>query len=116
MVFIKKNIFKNFKTNFLLVLVFTTCTSLFAQDFTISGKVYEANSQEELIGANIVLLQLKDSTQVKGTSSDIDGSYLLQNVSTGKYILKVSYIGFATIYKNLTLFDSDLKNIDFQLF
>jgi hypothetical protein len=113
--FIKKNFFEKLKSNFLLVLVFTTSTSLFAQDFTISGKVYEANSQEELIGANIVLLQLKDSTQVKGTSSDIDGSYLLQNVSTGKYILKVTYIGFTTIYKNLNLVESDLKNIDFQL-
>lgn len=115
MVFISQEISENLKKVFLLLLVITTSTSLFAQGFSLSGKIYDNTSQEDLIGANIVLLQSKDSIQLKGSTSDIDGSFLLQNVNQGNYILKVSYIGFSTVYINLILTDSDLKNINVEL-
>ncbi len=55
----------------------------------ISGKVYDAKTNEAIIGASILV---KNSTT--GTVSDIDGNYQL-SVSS-KAILVVSFIGFTT--------------------
>lgn len=103
------------KIHLLLILFFTFSSTVVAQSFSISGKILDAANQEELIGANILLLQQSDSIQIKGASSDIDGSFFIQNVKNGEYILKVSFIGFTTIYKNLQLIDKDLKYINVQL-
>ncbi|HUH74019.1 MAG TPA: TonB-dependent receptor [Chitinophagales bacterium] len=107
--------FERVTKKLLLVLILISSIQLSAQEFSISGKIYDATNQEDLIGANIVLLQSKDSIQIKGTSSDIDGSFLLQNVNAGKYILKISFIGFSTVFKNLQLINNDLKNINIEL-
>jgi outer membrane receptor protein involved in Fe transport len=45
--------------------------------------------------ANLGLLKTADSTFVQGTTTDLDGSFSLPKVPAGKYLLKISYIGYA---------------------
>ena len=58
---------------------------------------------EPLTGAAVVLLQPKDSTLVVGASSDLEGNFKLPSVKTGNYILRISYIGFQTYFRNIAL-------------
>jgi len=58
---------------------------------TIRGTVYEKFSGLTLPGANIVLL---DSEPVRGTTTDAEGRFRLENVPVGRAGIKVSYIGF----------------------
>lgn len=45
--------------------------------------------------ANIILLSAQDSTSVyKGTISEDDGSFLIENVQDSTYVLKVSFVGY----------------------
>ena len=46
--------------------------------------------------ANVILLSAEDSTSVyKGTISEEDGSFLIENVEDSTYILKVSFVGYS---------------------
>ncbi|MDR1356895.1 MAG: outer membrane beta-barrel protein, partial [Tannerellaceae bacterium] len=60
----------------------------------VSGKIIDAASGNPLEYANVVLLSLPDSAFVEGTVSDESGSFRLEGAVSGKYLLKVSYIGF----------------------
>jgi outer membrane receptor for ferrienterochelin and colicin len=74
---------------FLLILLFTAPLA-YAQG-KIAGRVTDALSGEALIGVNVSI----DGT-TQGTSTDIDGNYIILNVRPGDYALRFSYIGFST--------------------
>ena len=74
-----------------------------AQKVTLSGLIMDASLNEPLPGAAVVLLQPKDSALVAGVSSDTEGKFKLPTVKTGNYILRISYIGFQTYTRNITL-------------
>ena len=74
-----------------------------AQKVTVSGLIMDGALNEPLAGASVVLLQPKDSAQATGVSSDLEGKFKLPAVKAGNYIFRVSYIGFQTYYRNITL-------------
>ena len=78
------------------VLLLTMALSAFAQtkNITVTGRVIENDTKEPAIQATIQLLSLPDSTQAAGVASSLDGYFRLPSVKAGKYVLKVSYIGF----------------------
>ena len=92
------------KRTLALLLWMCACPAMiWAQKITVSGTIEDASSEETLPGASVVLLAAKDSSQVVGASSDIEGKFTLPTVKAGNYILRVSFVGYQTQYKNLTL-------------
>ena len=72
--------------------------SLMGQDrSTISGKITDNKTGMALAGANI--FEIKSE---RGTASDAEGQYLL-SLPKGAYKLKVSYIGYKTIQREVEL-------------
>ena len=69
----------------------------------VTGKLVEADTKGPAMEATVQLLALPDSTYVTGVASDGQGNFRLPRVKAGKYLLKVSYIGFKTLYKSLQL-------------
>jgi len=68
---------------------------------TIRGTILDRTSQTPLVGVTVVLL---NSEPLKGTISDIDGSFILENVPVGKVGLQFSQVGFETVtMENLNL-------------
>ena len=88
----------------LSIVFFLLSNLLIAQNFTITGKIINQKNKEELRGANIYIEELKI-----GTASDESGSFILSNIHSGDYHLRLSYIGFSTkivkikLYKNIKL-------------
>lgn len=74
-----------------------------AQKYTIVGKVTESATGEMLPGATAVLLSPKDSTQVTGAASGTNGVFSIPLKRSGKYILRISYMGYRTIFQNLNV-------------
>ncbi|MBX3007017.1 MAG: TonB-dependent receptor [Melioribacteraceae bacterium] len=77
---------------FLLVLLFLiTSAQLIAQTGSgnLQGKITDISSGEPLLGANVFL----EGTAI-GAATDMDGFYRIRNVSSGKYNLVVSYMGY----------------------
>ena len=78
----------------LLFLSFVTATQpLSAQTVTqtIKGQVLDKDSEIPLIGATIELLSINP---IKGTTTDVDGHFALKDVTVGRHILRVSYLGY----------------------
>ena len=69
------------------VLVIVSTVTAVAQA-TLKGKIVDAENNEPLIGATVVV---KGSTE--GTVTDMDGSFTL-NVKNGKIVLAISYVGY----------------------
>ena len=72
----------------------------------INGILVDATDTTELMQANVALLQAdKDSTYVKGTITDINGVFNLEDVPAGRYYLKCSYIGYEPTVKRVSIGD-----------
>ena len=65
-----------------------TVTTVFAQQFDVSGKVVDKKTNEPIIGASIMV---KGTTI--GTVSDLDGDFNLKNLRSGD-VLSFSYVGY----------------------
>ncbi len=76
----------------LLLSLFTICT-LQAQVQIIKGTVLDKQAETPLIGATIELL----GEEVQGTTTNIDGSFRLENVQLGRRTIRVSYVGYDPI-------------------
>ncbi len=81
-----------------MVLAMCGTLSAFAQDkiVTVSGKLIENDTQEPVEMAAVQLLSLPDSTQVAGVISQKQGLFTLPKVKPGRYVLRVSFIGYLT--------------------
>lgn len=60
----------------------------------LEGMVYDKSNRSPLIGVNIVVM----GTYL-GTSSDINGHYIIPNVNPGEYTLEITYIGYKVVQK-----------------
>ncbi len=63
---------------------------------TITGSLFDAQTNQIIEYGNIVLFQTQDSSMAAGTISDKEGKFTLNNLQMGMYYLKASYIGYAT--------------------
>ena len=86
-----------------LVILCLCSLAAVAQKVTLSGNVKDGALNEPLTGAAVVLLQPKDSAQAAGVSSDLEGNFKLPAVKAGNYILRISFMGFQTYYRNIAL-------------
>src|SRR5262245_6510394 len=67
-----------------------------AQTFSVSGTMIDSVAREPLPGVAVVLRSVRDTTQWKGTLTDLDGNFRFENIAPGGYRLKATYIGYAT--------------------
>lgn len=71
---------------------------------TLSGRAIDSNDKSGLAGATVKLLKAnKDSTLVKGVSTDIDGYFRFADVGQGRYIVSINYIGYKSYNKNIAV-------------
>ena len=107
---------KKLYTTLLLLCAFSTVA--LAQKYTVSGTIMDGTLNETLPGAAVVLLNPKDSTQVTGAATDTQGRFSIPVSKSGTYLVRLSYIGYLTQYKTVTLSKSkreaDLGTITLQ--
>lgn len=103
---------KSFGTRFLCGLVaFLLVPSLaMAQQGQITGTVVDASSEEALPGASVLILDSE-----VGTSADVEGEYTITGVEPGEKTLRVSFVGYSTVERTVTLDPGGTVTADFQL-
>ncbi len=74
----------------LFTFILLTNFSIFAQSGKVSGTVTDAATGEPLIGVNVII----EGTAF-GAATDLDGYFVILNVTPGTYNIKATYIGFA---------------------
>jgi hypothetical protein len=107
---------KHFFYSIILAVVFNSITVYSQTDFkqTISGTVVDEISKEPLFGANIVL---ENSEDFKGTSTNENGHFILEDIPVGRVTLRITYLGYyPKLLSNLSLSTGKelVLNIDMQ--
>ena len=94
---------------FLIYLFALTTTTFFAQskNYTVNGIVKDGNNGF-VIGASVVLLHPVDSTLIAYASTEDNGTFLVKRVKSGEYKFQLSYLGYGTIEKIITVSDGNL--------
>ena len=75
---------------------------------TISGTVVDSDQHEAVIQATIALLK-SDSTMVANAVTNIDGKFQTTAPASGNYIIRVSYVGYKTLYKPVSVTDKPVS-------
>ena len=65
-----------------------------AQTGTVSGRATDADGRP-LPAANALVLAAADSALIRGALADADGAFRVEAVPAGRYVLRVSFLGFA---------------------
>ena len=77
-----------------------------AHDAVINGVLVDSQDTTELMEATVrLLMATKDSTMVKGTTTDMNGVFNIKGVKPGKYLLRFSYLGYNDLIKHVTIGD-----------
>lgn len=79
---------------------------------TINGIIIDSLSNSGLPFANITLHNSTDSTFITGVSSSSDGTFMLANLSDGKYYLKISFVGYNTKFVPSINFSNNKQQVD----
>ncbi|MBR5725301.1 MAG: TonB-dependent receptor, partial [Muribaculaceae bacterium] len=90
----------------LLSIILALCglMTLTANAAVINGVLVDSQDTTELIEATVKLLKAtKDSTMVKGTTTDMNGVFNIKGVKAGKYLLRFSYLGYNDVIKHVTV-------------
>ena len=94
----------------LYIALLFTFIQLNAQSGIISGFISDSSSAEALIGANVILQETG-----QGMATDINGYYIIQDITPGDYVLMVSYVGFKLKKEKLKISDGQSIKLDISL-
>jgi outer membrane receptor protein involved in Fe transport len=89
-----------------IFLCFCSFSFLRAQTFSVSGKLIDENKQPA-IGSSVFILKT-DSSFIKGTTTDVDGQFNLENINSDNYILKILSLGYKPVFKSIQVKNQDL--------
>ena len=93
-----------------LIFISFILSILNGQTGIISGFVTDSSSGESLIGANVFLQETG-----QGMATDINGYYIIQEITPGNYTIMVSYIGFDVSRQPLSIMEDQSVKIDIGL-
>lgn len=102
-----KNIYS---TIILITALFLGINSLMAQEGVIRGFIYEEESGEPAVFCNAIL----EGTSF-GSTSDINGYFIISKVVPGEYTLKITYLGYDTISERINLKDGQIISKNYFL-
>ncbi|MBU0518638.1 TonB-dependent receptor [bacterium] len=92
-------------------IVLMSVSSSFAGGGKISGTVYDSETGDPIMGANVTL-----EGTAQGAASDLDGYFMIVNVQAGRYQVQVTSIGYVPMIQTNVLVQSDLNTkLDFSL-
>lgn len=84
--------------NRVLLIIWSLLTAGSASAGTIRGQATESGTGQPVIGANVVL----ENTSRHGVSG-LDGTYLLRDVPAGTYRLRISYLTYKTVVREISV-------------
>lgn len=97
----------------LSVLLLLGTATIYAQNITIKGTVKDNSTNNTMPGATVLLLNEIDSSFYKFGTSNTNGNFVLDQVKPGNYVFQVSFIGYETHYKAVTI-NEEPKTLEYE--
>lgn len=74
-----------------------------AETGVLYGKLVDAQTNAPVEYASVSILRSADSTTLTGMLSKTNGDFNFPEIAFGKYLVKVNFIGYETVYKTVSL-------------
>ena len=87
----------------LTILLIQSSFSQTQKTVVVNGSIIEKTTNKPMEFASAALLTIKDSTRVKEGVSNTSGKFTFSNVDPGTYKLKLTFLGYTTIRKIVTI-------------
>lgn len=81
-------------------------------DYQVRGKVLDKQDDTPLQFVNVTITTQQGGTFVKGSITDVNGSFTFTDIPNGDYVLTVSYVGYKNFERQFTL-SADNKQVSF---
>jgi len=78
-----------------------------AENGSLYGKLVDATTNAPVEYASVAVLRSADSSVLTGMLSKPNGDFNFPDIAYGKYLLKVNFIGYTTVYKTVVLNDKN---------
>lgn len=99
------------KKALLTLLLFMPLAILAQTAGTISGKIIDNENKEPLGFVTVALYPQGSSIPTSGCSSNDDGTFLINNVKAGDYTLQISFVGYLTDSRKITVTGNSKHNM-----
>ncbi|WP_462281713.1 carboxypeptidase-like regulatory domain-containing protein [Salinivirga cyanobacteriivorans] len=97
-----------------VVLALISASALYAQSGSIKGTVTDAEKNEPVPFANVVVE--RNGNQITGTITDVNGNYTLKPVPAGRFTVLVSSVGYQKKQINGVLVNADkIRFLDIEM-
>jgi len=83
-------------------LIFLFSLTSLAQQISVNGLVQDENKQP-IAFCNVTLTEVLNTSAVSGTTTNEDGTFVIDNLKPVDYLLKISFLGFETYQDTLSL-------------
>ena len=83
-----------------IIVLCTSTNSFIAQ--TLEGLIEDLETKP-IAYVNVLLFNSDESVLIKGSLTDENGNFNINNIKKGKYKLKLSFLGFQTIEKEIVI-------------
>ena len=92
----------------------TLCLTIFAQDYSITGKVVDAYGSP-IEFANVIILLENEDAFFKGSSTNEKGVFKLEDLNSTSYFVRISFIGYEDFEQKILLRGNlDLRTIQLK--
>lgn len=86
------------KDIFIGILIFLGTINFGTAQNLFSGTVKDAQTKEPIIGVSVYISDLK-----KGSSTDINGHFEIENMKFGNYLLEISSVGYKSVIERVSI-------------
>ena len=90
------------KSCLIALLLMLAPLNLLAQ-IEVRGQVEDAKTKEPIALASVTLVSERDSTLVLRGATDLQGGYLFSEVKVGRYLLRISFLGYKPLERRLRI-------------
>ncbi|MBV9962647.1 MAG: TonB-dependent receptor [Parafilimonas sp.] len=82
-----------------------------AQNATLKGVINDTSSHQKLVNTTITLLRAKDSTLYKFTRSKEDGTFEINHLDSGKFVLMITHNRYADYLDAITIRPDEINDL-----
>lgn len=102
------------KTLLAILLSIAATLPSMAQKLSVSGRVADAQSGEDMPFVNVALMRTHDTIFMRGATTDARGRFEIEDVAPGSYLLQASFVGYQTVLEKLDILDN-LEKLEIKL-
>jgi len=93
------------------VMMLLSLGELWAQQISVSGSLQDGQTRTPLIGATVVLIPQRDTSQKLFGLTDAQGHFQIGNLTSGNYRLSISYLGYQSLQRTIAIEKSQSLNL-----